>query len=547
MAQETLERRVRVIPATRPANRPNGPRRAGKQRVAAYCRVSTDSEEQLNSYAAQMSHYTQKIEENPDWEMAGVFADEGTTGTSMKKRAEFNRMIAACKRGRIDMILTKSASRFARNTVDCLKVIRELKARGIAVIFEKENINTLTESSEFLITLFSSFSQAESESMGQNIVMGMRQSMKEGKIPFQYSRTLGYRRGPDGKPEIDRSEAETVRLIYTRYLEGRSLGDIQRELVEKGIPTAEGIQGWSRQVIQNILTSEKYIGDGLRQKTYTTGPIGNKKVVKNNGELPMYYSKDNHPAIIPREIYYRVKEEMARRASKRKVMQKTGKTEQGKYSAKYALSELLVCGECGAPYKRCTWARNGKRRIVWRCVSRLEFGTKYCHNSPSVDEDRLHGAIVAALNEYGAIRAEVKADVLELAELARSGGEVGGVSLPELRRRLDALTAEQGALLNEILKDMNNEELNAQLGTLTDEKQSVLDQIAAYQQNEEQQAAQASRQREMEEWLDQQPMCFTEYDDTLTRRFVEQVTVVDAETIQVKIRNTDVEIEQKLC
>lgn len=547
MAQETLERRVRVIPATRPANRPSGPRRSGKQRVAAYCRVSTDSEEQLNSYAAQMSHYTQKIEENPDWEMAGVFADEGITGTSMKKRAEFNRMIAACKRGRIDMILTKSASRFARNTVDCLKVIRELKARGIAVIFEKENINTLTESSEFLITLFSSFSQAESESMSLNIIPGVRQSMKEGNVPFQYSRTLGYRKGSDGKPEIDPEEAETVRLIYTRYLEGRSLGDIQKELVEKNIPTAEGIQGWSRQVIQNILTSEKYIGDGLRQKTYTTGPIGNKKVVKNNGELPMYYTRDHHPAIIPREIYYRVKEEMARRASKRKVMQKTGKTEQGKYSAKYALSELLICGECGTPYKRCTWARNGKKRIVWRCVSRLEFGTQYCHNSPTLDEDRLHRAIVAALNEYGAIRAEIKADVLELAELARSGGEGGGTSLPELRRRLEALTTEQARLLDQILEDMGSEELNAQLQALADERQSVLDQIAARQQDEEQRAIQASRQREMEEWLDQQPMCFTEYDDTLTRRFVEQVTVVDADTIQVKIRDTDVEIEQHLC
>ena len=547
MAQETLERRVRVIPATRPMNRPSGPRRSGKQRVAAYCRVSTDSEEQLNSYAAQMSHYTQKIEENPDWEMAGVFADEGITGTSMKKRAEFNRMIAACKRGRIDMILTKSASRFARNTVDCLKVIRELKARGIAVIFEKENINTLTESSEFLITLFSSFSQAESESMSLNIIPGVRQSMKEGNVPFQYSRTLGYRKGPDGKPEIDPEEAETVRLIYTRYLEGRSLGDIQRELVEKGIPTAEGIQSWSRQVIQNILTSEKYIGDGLRQKTYTTGPIGNKKVVKNNGELPMYYTRDHHPAIIPREIYYRVKEEMARRASKRKVMQKTGKTEQGKYSAKYALSELLICGECGTPYKRCTWARNGRKRIVWRCISRLEFGTQYCHNSPTLDEDRLHRAIVAALNEYGAIRAEIKADVLELAELARSGGEGGGTSLPELRRRLEALTTEQARLLDEILENMNSDELNAQLQALSDERQSVLDQIAACQQNEEQRAIQASRQREMEEWLDQQPMCFTEYDDTLTRRFVEQVTVVDADTIQVKIRDTDVEIEQHLC
>lgn len=472
-----------------------------------------------------------------------MFADEGITGTSMKKRENFNRMIAACKRGRIDMILTKSASRFARNTVDCLKVIRELKARGIAVIFEKENINTLTESSEFLITLFSSFSQAESESMSMNIIPGIRQSMKEGNVPFQYSRTLGYRKGPDGKPEIDPEEAETVRMIYTRYLEGCSLGDIQRELVEKNIPTAEGIRGWSRQVIQNILTNEKYIGDGLRQKTYTTGPIGNKKVVKNNGDLPMYYAKNNHPAIIPRDIYYRVKEEMARRASKRKVMQKTGKTEQGKYSAKYALSELLICGECGTPYKRCTWARNGKKRIVWRCVSRLEFGTKYCHTSPTLDEDRLHSAIIAALNEYGAIRAEIKADVLELAELARSGGEGGGVSLPELRRRLEALTIEQARLLDKILEDMNSDELNAQLQALADERQSVLDQIAACQQDEEHRAIQASRQREMEEWLDRQPMCFTEYDDTLTRRFVERVTVVDAETIQVKIRDTDVEIK----
>ena len=546
MEQAILERKVHIIPATKSAPT-SGPRRSGKQRVAAYCRVSTDSEEQLNSYAAQKTYYTQKIEENPDWEMAGIFADEGITGTSMKKRAEFNRMIAACKRGRIDMILTKSASRFARNTVDCLKVIRTLKDRGIAIIFEKENINTLTESSEFLITLFSSFSQAESESMGLNIVMGMRQSMKEGKIPFQYSRTLGYRRGPDGKPEIDPEEAETVRLIYSRYLEGRSLVEIQRELTARNIPTAEGVQGWSRQVIRNILTSEKYIGDGLRQKTYTTGPIGNKKVVKNNGELPMYYARDNHPAIIPREIYYRVKEEMARRTSKRKVLQKTAKTEQGKYSAKYALSELLICGECGTPYKRCTWARNGKKRIVWRCVSRLEFGTKYSHNSPTLDEDRLHRAIVAALNEYGAIRTKVKAGVLELAELARSGGEDGGVSLLQLRQRLDALTAEQSLLLDKILEDMNSSELNAQLETVTAKKQSILDQIAACQQDEEQQADQASRQREMEEWLDQQPMCFTEYDDTLTRRFVEQITVVDAESIQVKIRDTEIVIDRKIC
>lgn len=546
MEQAVLQRKVHVIPATKPAPA-SGPRHSGRQRVAAYCRVSTSSEEQLNSYAAQKNYYTQKIEENPDWEMAGIFADEGLSGTSLKKRAEFNRMIAACKRGRIDMILTKSASRFARNTVDCLKIIRTLKDRGIAIIFEKENINTLTESSEFLVTLFSSFAQAESESIGKNIDLGNQQSMREGKIPFHYDKTLGYRKGPDGKPEIDPSEAETVRLIYSRYLEGHSLGDIQKELTEKRIPTARDIQGWSRQVIQNILTNEKYIGDGLRQKTFTTGSIGNKKVMINRGEKPMYYTENNHPAIIPRDIFYRVKEEMSRRASKRKVMQKTGKTEQGKYSAKYALSELLICGECGTPYKRVTWARNGKKRIVWRCISRLEFGTDYCHESPTLDEGRLHRAIVAALNEYGAIRAEVKAGVLELAGLAQSHGEEGGVSPLELKQRLDTLTAEQAVLLDKILEDMGNKELNAQLEAVTAEKQDILDRMQALEKDESRQAMRASRQREMEEWLDRQELRFTEYEDTITRRLVERITVVDADTIRVKIKDVDVVIDRKLC
>jgi len=544
MAQ-TVQRKVRVIPATKPLAS-NNPKHSGKQRVAAYCRVSTDSEEQLNSYEAQKTYYTQKIEENPDWEMAGIFADEGLSGTSLKKRAEFNRMIAACKRGRIDLILTKSSSRFARNTVDCLKVIRVLKARGIGVIFEKENINTLTETSEFLITLFSGFSQAESESLSENVRWGMKQSMLEGKVVFHYDKMLGYRRGEDGEPEIVPEEAKTVRMIYARYLEGRSLGDIQRELTEKEIPTAAGIQGWSRQVIQNILTNEKYIGDCLRQKTYTTDCIS-KKVRKNEGELPQYYVENNHPAIIPREIFLRVKEEMTRRTSKRKVMQKTGRTEQGKYSAKYALSELLICGECGTPYKRCTWARNGKKRIVWRCISRLEFARQYCHDSPTIDEDRLHKAIVAALNQYGVIRDEVKADALELARMVQNHGADGGASLLDLRQRLDALSAEQALLLDEILEDMDNAELNARLKAMAEEKQDLLERIEALEKDEAHQALQASRQREMEEWLENQPLCFTEYNDTITRKLIEKITIEDAETILVKIRDIDVVIEQKLC
>ncbi len=238
---------------------------------------------------------------------------------------------------------------------------------------------------------------------------------------------------------------------------------------------------------------------------------------------------------------------MAHRASKWKVMQKTGKTEQGKYSAKYALSERLVCGECGTPYKRCTWARNDKKRIVWRCISRLEFRTDYCHNSPTLDEDRLHRAIVDAMNEYGAIRAEVKAGVLELAGLAQGCSESDGMSLLGLKQRLDALTAEQAVVLDEILKDMNNLGLNTRLKALAEEKQGVLDQMQTLEKDESQQAMRASRQREMEEWLDRQELRFTEYEDSITCRFVEQIAVVDADTIQVKIKDVDVEIDRKLC
>ncbi len=511
--------------------------------MAAYCRVSTDSEEQLTSYTAQKAYYTQKIGENPDWEMAGIFADKGITGTSMKKRTEFKRMIAACKRGRIDLILTKSLSRFARNTVDSLEMVRMLRANGIGVIFEKENINTLTESSEFLITLFSGFAQAESESISKNVIWGIQKSREAGNVPFQYQKLLGYQRGPDGQPEIVRSEAEVVKRIYRRYLDGCSLAQIKRELEADGVPTASGIQGWTYQVVRNILTNERYIGDALLQKTYTTDCIS-KTVKKNQGDRPMVYVERNHPAIVSKAMFYQVREEMARRASKRKVMQKTGKTEQGKYSAKYALSELLVCGECGTPYKRCTWARNGKKRIVWRCVSRLEFGTKYCHDSPSMDEDKLHQAILEGINEFVQAGQGLGDELLDLASIVQQGGSADGIDPLTLRNRLDALTAQQAELLDKVLEDMENEELNAQLKATMEEKQAILGRLGALQQDEEQRVGQEARLRELAEWLKQQKSEFTEYDDTITRRYVERITVVDAETIRIKFRYTDVEIDR---
>lgn len=540
----TLERRVRVIPATK-ALETLRKAQDGKMRVAAYCRVSTDSEEQLNSYEAQKNYYTQKIQDSPDWEMAGIYADEGITGTSLKKRTEFKKMITACKRGHIDLIITKSLSRFARNTVDCLETVRLLKANGIGVYFEKENINTLTESSEFLITLFSGFAQAESESLSKNVAWGKAKSAEAGKVTFQYKKMLGYRKGADGQPEIVPEEAEVIRRIYHRYLDGCTLGQIKRELDEDKVPTAQGVESWSPAIIHNILTNEKYIGDALLQKTYITDCIS-KKVKKNQGERAMYYVENNHPAIISREMFDQVRNEMTRRSSKRKVLQKSGKTELGKYSGKYALTELLVCGECGSPYKRVTWARNGKKRIVWRCVSRLEFGTKYCHNSPTLDESKLHSAILAAMNEFAAIRQEVCPDVLAMAEEAKQALSQAGAKLLELKKHMEAVSREQSDLLDRLLENMGDAELNAQMKALTDEKESIKAEILDAQQTEVSLEEQAARQQQMWDSIMECSAGYTEFDDEFVRQIIQKITVEDAETIRIHFRDSDMVLEQEL-
>lgn len=543
-ATTTLDRRVRVIPATKTQGAIHSTY-DGKKRVAAYCRVSTDSEEQLNSYEAQKSYYTQKIEDSPDWEMAGIYADEGISGTSMKKRTEFKKMITACKRGHIDLIITKSLSRFARNTVDCLETVRLLKANGIGVYFEKENINTLTESSEFLITLFSGFAQAESESLSKNVAWGKAKSAEAGKVTFQYKKMLGYRRGADGQPEIVPEEAEVIKRIYHRYLDGCTLGQIKRELDADKVPTAQGVDSWSPAIIHNILTNEKYIGDALLQKTYITDCIS-KKVKKNQGERAMYYVENNHPAIISREVFDQVRNEMTRRSSKRKVLQKSGKTELGKYSGKYALTELLVCGECGSPYKRVTWARSGKKRIVWRCVSRLEFGTKYCHNSPTLDESKLHSAILAAMNECAAIRQEVCPDVLAMAEEAKQALSQAGAKLLELKKHLEAVSREQSDLLDRLLENMGDAELNAKMKALTDEKESLKAQILDTQQMEVSLEEQAARHQQMWDSIMECSAGYTEFDDEFVRQIIQKITVEDEETIRIHFRDSEMVMEQEL-
>ena len=454
-------------------------------------------------------------------------------------------MITACKRGHIDLIITKSLSRFARNTVDCLETVRLLKANGIGVYFEKENINTLTESSEFLITLFSGFAPAESESLSKNVAWGKAKSAEAGKVTFQYKKMLGYRKGADGQPEIVPEEAEVIKRIYHRYLDGCTLGQIKRELDKDNVPTAQGVEFWSPAIIHNILTNEKYIGDALLQKTYVTDCIS-KKVKKNQGERAMYYVENNHPAIISREMFDQVRNEMTRRSSKRKVLQKSGKTELGKYSGKYALTELLVCGECGSPYKRVTWARNGKKRIVWRCVSRLEFGTQYCHNSPTLDESKLHSAILASMNEFAAIRQEVCPDVLAMAEEAKQALSQAGAKLLELKKHMETVSREQSDLLDRLLENMGDAELNAKMKALTDEKESLKAQILDARQMEVSLEEQATRHQQMWDSIMECSAGYTEFADEFVRQIIQKITVEDEETIRIHFRDSEMVIEQEL-
>ena len=353
--------KIIVIPAK--AETPQEQEKKRNLRVAAYCRVSTDSEEQLTSYQNQLSYYTEKIMKEPNWTMAGVFADEGITGTSANKRKEFLRMIRQCRQGKIDMILAKSVSRFARNTVDTLNYTRELRSLGIPVIFEEQNINSIHPESEFLITLHGAFAQAESESTSSRVRWGKRQSMKEGRVTMQYQKMLGYERGPDGKPQIVPEQAEIVRFIYQRYLAGDPLRSIKEQLEAQDCLTAAGKSKWVISNIKSILTNEKYCGDALLQKTFIKDCIS-KQVIPNTGQLPKYLIRDHHEAIVSREMFDAVQLEMARRRAQEGGTKKSSPSGLRKYSGKYALSSILFCGECGTAYRRGTAACVALRQPV---------------------------------------------------------------------------------------------------------------------------------------------------------------------------------------
>ena len=657
-----------------------------KKKVCAYCRVSRNTADQLNSYARQIRVYTDLIRRNPDWQMVEIFADEGITGTSASKRPEFQRMLKLCEQKQIDLIITKSisrfarntmealdivrklkilgigvqfekegintlslgdemllntftaiaqeesiaiserirysntkrmesgdfidgnapygyrmvdrvlipnedeaqivrdifdqylkgastheiarnlndagipgkfgrtwkvstiryilrnekidyiitksVSRFARNTVECLEYVRMLKARNIGILFEEQNIDTLKCDSELYLVIYAGFAQSESESMSKNITWAFRKNFEDGKVVFNYSKMVGYRKGNDGNPEIIPEEAEVIRNIFDWFLAGRTPREIVDLLIADGIQTKCGKQKWSVGTIQSILRNEKYCGDAILQKTVTIDCIS-KTHKKNTGEAPMYYVHNNHEAIITREQFNKAQEELLRRNTIAPKMSSRTISAQGRYS-RYALTEILHCDECGSRYKRCTWAKRGVKKVMWRCVSRIEHGTQYCKHSPSIEESALHSAIVRAINRFNQEN-EITYRLLMKASLSDALG-IGGSNeeMELLTRRIDTLNAKMMKLINDAVSEGRSIDDNeGEFKEISDEIAQLNSRVSAIKELIANDESAKDRLESINAKVEELKDGITEYDDTIVRQMIECIKVYGDKRIEV--------------
>ena len=398
-----MAKRVTTIPATlnRFDSRPLQSVR--KRKVAGYARVSTDSEEQATSYEAQVDYYTRYIKSNPDWEFVGIYTDDGITATNTSHRDGFKQMVEDALADKIDLIITKSISRFARNTVDSLVTVRELKEKGIEIYFEKENIWTLDAKGELLITIMSSLAQEESRSISENTTWGKRKSFADGKASVSFSRFLGYDRGLNGEFIINEEQAVTVRYIYKRFLEGLSTYQIAKELTQMGVKTAAGKDKWYTSSVLSILKNEKYKGDALLQKSFTKDFLTHKRV-DNKGEVPQYYVEGHHEGIVTADQFEQVQAELYRRQN------------MDRYSGVGCFSSIIKCGECGSWYGAKVWHSNDKyRKVIYRCNNKYADGCK-C-KTPHINEDELKELFIKAANELFSEREEILANTKVMMEM----------------------------------------------------------------------------------------------------------------------------------
>ncbi len=517
-------RAVTIIPATAAPFSPHLVGVTTKKRVAAYARVSTDNEEQLSSYEAQVDYYTRYIQEKENWEFINVYSDEGISATNTKKRNGFKLMIADALNGKIDMIITKSVSRFARNTVDTLTTVRQLKEKGVEVYFEKENIYTLDSKGELLITIMSSLAQEESRSISENVTWGQRKRFADGKVSLPYGQFLGYIKGEDGLPKIVESEAKTVRLIYRLFLEGKTPSGIAKHLTQSGIPTPSGKTKWQVSTVESILTNEKYKGDAVLQKTFTVDFLTKKKKV-NEGEVPQYYVENSHPAIIEPDVFDMVQLEMKRRKEKG-----------GHHSGASCFSSKIVCGECGNFYGSKVWHSTSKfRRTIWQCNHKFK-GSEKC-GTPHFGEATLTQLFLNAFNQLTSNKDEIVENCETIKQVLTDTSSLD-TQTEELQREI--------AVVTELIRQCVDENARSIIDQ-AEYKKRYNGLVARYEKAkgtlekvEEQRQARSAKREQLDNFLTtllQQDSVLTEFDETLWFAVIDNVMVFADDDVRLTFRD----------
>jgi DNA invertase Pin-like site-specific DNA recombinase len=494
---------------------------AVRRRVAGYARVSTDLDEQVNSYEAQVDYYTQHIKSKSDWDFVSVYTDEGISATSTTHRDGFNKMITDALAGKIDLIITKSVSRFARNTVDTLTTIRKLKENGVECYFEKENIYTFDSKGELMLTIMSSIAQEESRSISENVKWGWRKRMADGKVTMPYSSFLGYEKGEDGKPQIVESEAEVVRQIYRLFLDGCSVNSIAQHLTKQGIPTPAGKRVWQAKVVESILTNEKMKGCCLSQKVYKPDLL--LKPRKNDGVIDQFYVKDSHPGIVSSEVFDEVQEQMQRR-----------KLNPSYTKGWHPFAGRIICGQCGHAYTRKVWHSTDQyRKYIWRCGAKYEKGTRCA--TPHVSEELIKDLFVQAVNwvigykdEIAASCDEIKAILLDVVDLDAECATV--------HEKMEKCYAERKKLIE---RNNRSPEIGfANQDTLHAEQHEALKkQYKKLRDERKRRVLSAGRIDSFCEDLIAQGGSITEFDEGLWLSLVEKATVYTREDIRFTFRD----------
>ena len=490
-------------------------------RVAAYCRVSTDSEDQLNSYKSQVQYYTDMIKKNKEWVLADIYADEAITGTQVTKREDFQRMINDCMNGEIDMVFTKSISRFARNTLDTLKYVRMLKERNIAVYFEDEKINTLTMDGELLLVVLSSVAQQEVENISANVKKGLKMKMKRGEL-VGFQGCIGYDYHPEDKTiTVNQEEAEIVRYIFNRYVDGAGGSVIGQELESLGYKTKYGSSTWAPSTVIGIIKNEKYKGDILLGKTFTVDPIS-KRRLENMGEEDKFYMKDHHEPIISEEVFEKAQEILNRR-NKNRTTVGSGKRE--KYSRKYAFSCMLECGFCGGTLTRRNWHSGSKySKVIWQCVTATKKGKKFCKHSKGIPETAIEEAFVESYRLLCDDNKDVLEEFLQRMDDTLSSSVVSK-QLDKAEKEIDALEKKKSKLVDMRLEEIiDKETYENKYADLVSKQEQLIEERKKLQETSDNEKDIKKRLKEFKKTLEQNEV-LDKFDRYVFESIVEKVIV----------------------